>query len=358
MQFGLLKDSSTTHALVELVHRWQNALDKPGRMVRVLMLNFSSAFDRVDHTIVLEKLANLGTPDFIVKWMTSFPWQRKQRVGIRQYVSDWRTINAGVPQETLCDPVCFLLHINDLHTCFPTLKYVDDSSVWESCASDCHDSHLQEAAEQAETWSSRNLMKINADKTKTMNIDFSLNQRDPPAVVLKMAPQQNRPTCTFKLLGVILSDDLSWGPRVEYLHSKCSQRLYLLTLLKRAGVSNHDILKIYLAMIQYILEYACPVWHSSLTKTQTDWLESIQRRVTQLLHPDQLYEQSPSTLGIPTLQRREELSKTFFTRMMDPSHRLHYLLPKKKTMEQSLRKPKTYPGARCRTERYKNSFIP
>ena len=290
-QFGSLKNSSTTHALVELVHQWQNALDKPGRMVRMLMLDFSKAFDRVDHTIVLKRLANLGLPDFIAKWMTSYICRRKQRVRIGQYVSDWRTINAGVPQGTLCGPVCFLLHINDLHTCCPTLiKYVDDSRVWEICASDCHDSHLQEAAEQAETWSSRKLMKINANKTKTMNTDFPLNQRDPPAVLDGTQIEQ---TNTFKLLGVILSDDLSWGPHVEYLHSKCSQRLYLLTLLKRAGVSNHDILKIYLAMVRSILEYVCPVWHSSLRKTQTDRLESIQRRVTQILHPDQSYTNSP-----------------------------------------------------------------
>ena len=181
--------------------------------------------------------------------------------------------------------MCFVLHINDLHTCCPTLKYVDDSSVWEICASDYHNSHLQEAVEQAETWSSRNLMKINADKTKTMN------QRDPPAVVLDGTPMEQ--TNTLKLLGVILSDDLSWVPHVEYLNSKCSQRLYLLTLLKRAGVSNHDILKIYLAMIRSILQYPCPVWHSSLTKAQTDRLESIQRRVTQVLHPDQSYTNSP-----------------------------------------------------------------
>ena len=56
--------------------------------VVVLMLDFSKAFDRVDHTIALEKLANLGLPDFIVKWMTSFLCRRKERVRIGQYVSD------------------------------------------------------------------------------------------------------------------------------------------------------------------------------------------------------------------------------------------------------------------------------
>ena len=110
-QFGWLRDSSTTHPCWTRVHQWKNALDKPSRMVRVLMLDFSKAFNRIDHIIVLEKLANLGLPNFIMKWMTSFLCQSKQRVRIGQYISDWRTINAGVSQGTLCSSVCFLLHI-------------------------------------------------------------------------------------------------------------------------------------------------------------------------------------------------------------------------------------------------------
>ena len=70
--FGFLRGSSTGHALVELVHSWQQALDAPGRMVRAVMLDFAKAFDRVDHTIVLEKLANLGLPNFLVRWLTGF----------------------------------------------------------------------------------------------------------------------------------------------------------------------------------------------------------------------------------------------------------------------------------------------
>ena len=61
-QFGSLRGSSTIHALVELVHLWQKALDVPGRRVRVLLLDFSKAFDRVDHSLLLEKFGNLGLP--------------------------------------------------------------------------------------------------------------------------------------------------------------------------------------------------------------------------------------------------------------------------------------------------------
>ena len=163
-------------------------------------------------------------PNFIVRWITKFLFQRKQRVKVGHCVSQWAEVNAGVPQGTRCCPVCFLLHINDLWTCCDTLKYVEDSSVWEICSSECHDNRLQQAAEQAETWFSRTLMKINAAKTKSMHITFFTKDTEPPPIIIDDTPIEQSET--FKVLGVILLADLSWGPHVEYLHSKCSQRLF------------------------------------------------------------------------------------------------------------------------------------
>lgn len=356
-QFGSLRGSSTVHALVELIHQWQSALDTPGKMVRVVMLDFSKAFDRVDHAILLRKFTNLGLPNFLVKWLTSFLCQRQQRVKIGSHMSDWAKINAGVPQGTLTGPVGFLLHINDLQTICNILKYVDDSSIWEVCAADCHDSQIQVASDQASTWSARNHMVANIDKTKEMAVTFSKKHADVPHITIGGKTIER--TDTFKLLGVVLSSDLTWGQHVEYMHGKCSQRLYLLVLLKRAGVAAKDILCIYTSMIRSVIDYACPVWHTSLTKTQSDRLESIQKRAFRIIHPEQSYSESLQCLGMQTLhQRREELSRAFFACMMDPSHKLNYLLPKPRNIGHSLRHQTKYPRIACKHERYKNTLIP
>ena len=182
-QFGSLRGSSTIHALVELVHLWQKALDVPGRRVRVLLLDFSEAFDRVDHSLLLEKFGNLGLPDFLVRWLTSFLCQRGQKVKLCSAQSEWTTMNAGVPQGTVLGPVGFLLHINDLHTTCDSTKYVDDTTFWESRSADGSDSQLQVPADQAYEWSEKNLMKINPDKTKTMEITFTRTHYDIPPCV-------------------------------------------------------------------------------------------------------------------------------------------------------------------------------
>ncbi len=185
-------------------------------------------------------------------------------------MSEWVYINAGVPQGTLLGPVGFLLHINDLQTICNTVKYVDDSSIWEVCAANCHDSQLQLAADQACEWTRKNLMQVNSDKTKAMTMTFS--RKADPAPPISVDGKDTELVTTFKLLGVVISADLTWGAHVEYLHGKCARRLYLLVLLKRAGVPAADILRIYLAMIRSVLEYA-------------DKLESIQRRALRTLCP-------------------------------------------------------------------------
>ena len=56
-----------------------------------------------------------GVHDCLVKWFTSFLCEKKQRTEIGDDISEWCTINAGVPQGTLFGPVGFISHINDLH---------------------------------------------------------------------------------------------------------------------------------------------------------------------------------------------------------------------------------------------------
>ncbi len=64
-QFASLKGSSTTFALIELVHNWLGSLESHGNVLRILLLDFRKAFDRVDHAILMSKISNTGVPDFL-----------------------------------------------------------------------------------------------------------------------------------------------------------------------------------------------------------------------------------------------------------------------------------------------------
>ena len=55
-QFGGMGGASTTDALVEMIHRWSEATDKLDHYVRVALLDFSQAFELINHNILLVQL--------------------------------------------------------------------------------------------------------------------------------------------------------------------------------------------------------------------------------------------------------------------------------------------------------------
>jgi len=103
----------------------------------------------------------------------------------------------------------------------------------------------------------------------------------PPSVTLSGAPVDR--VTSFKLLGVNVAIDLKWGLHVDAITSKAASRLHFLKQLKLAGAGRDDLLCFYTTVIRPVLEYACPVWHSSLTAAQAKSLESIQRRAMRVI---------------------------------------------------------------------------
>ena len=80
-RYGALRQRSTTHALVDTLHHWHVAVDK-GESVHTVFVDFAKAFDHVDHNVLVAKRAALSLPDVIVRWMTAFLQERRQRVKI------------------------------------------------------------------------------------------------------------------------------------------------------------------------------------------------------------------------------------------------------------------------------------
>lgn len=242
------------------------------KSIRALFVDYSKAFDHVDHSIVLSKMTSLYANPCVVRWMHSFLSNRQQRVKIGSTVSQWITLTGGMPQGTWFGPYVFLMLINDLQTMMDTYKFVDDVTISEVI--DQSTSQMQLAAQQLAEWSGENLMNINTKKTKEMLLGPVLLNPPPLTVINGGAVER---VTSFKLLGVNITNNLSWDEYITTICSKANKRLHFLKLLKRSSVSVDDLLQFYKSFIRPVIEYACPVWQSGFTIEKLDRLESIQR---------------------------------------------------------------------------------
>ena len=69
-----------------------------------------------------------------------------------------------------------------------------------------------------------------------------------------------------KVFGVTILSDLSWNAHVDEIISKARKSVYMIYKLKRAGIIQNDLTRMYVSIIRPVVEYACPVWHTNLPK--------------------------------------------------------------------------------------------
>ena len=324
-------------------------------MIRILFVDFKKAFDLIDHNIILDKLRQLDLPQFLIKWYHSFLKDRKSRVKIANLKSSEHPVQAGVPQGTLLGPTLFLLHIKCLQTCCPSTKFVDDTTIWEQCNIDGSDSKLQTATQQLADWSNSNNMSLNHKKTKEMIIYMGRKPLSLNAVSL--GDDKVDRISQYKLLGVILNDRLSWNDHVDFITKKAGKRLYFLTLLKRSGISETDIVQVYTSTIRSLLEYACEIWGPSLPSYLSDRIEHIQFRALKIIYSGLSYRAALEKSNLCTLKsRRTDMYCKFFNDLSRDDHPLNHLLPRS-SCERQLRSNRKFDLPKVKTERLKHSPI-
>ena len=202
-------------------------------------------------------------------------------------------------------------------------------------------------------------MHLNNTKTKEMVITFGSRVKMDKCISLISDGCGIDRVLEFKILGVILSSDLTWTKHVKYIVSKASKRIFAICHLVRCGFSADDIVKIYCALVRPVLEYASQAWHSGLSKSLSDDIEHVQRRCMHIIFPYLSYSDALSVSGLQLLSvRREQAVMRLFDEIKNPNHILHKLLPLKPSRPGSLTRDKyPYELKASRTARRHHSII-
>ena len=218
---------------------------------------------------------------------------------------------------------------------------------------------LQHQLADLSDFTEKNLMKLNIKKTKiipfivTRNYDF--------------LPQLYFPGCSpleviyeTRLLGVTLTSNLSWSNHILDITRRATKNLWVLIRFKTLGGTIEQLSTVYQTRIRSILEFASPVFHSSLTKEQSKLIESTQKKALAIIlgRNYNCYEYALSFLGLDRLDSRREKLCYNFALKCTRSVRHRSMFPLNPSFRPNMRKQKLFLEPQCKTSRYYNSSIP
>ena len=222
-QHGFHARRSCETQLVTLQQDLVSTLDK-GVQTDMVVLDFSKAFERVQHRRLLRKLHHYGIRGNINQSIASFLLGRALRVTVEECSSDSMPVVSGLPQGSVLGPLLFLLFINDLpdKIISKTRLFADDCIVFRPIhdLSDC--AVLQQDLDALAEWESKWGMEFHPQKCSALRVSRSRALISHP---YKLKGHILIAEDTTKYLGVDLQTALSWKTHIKRISKKANSML-------------------------------------------------------------------------------------------------------------------------------------
>ncbi len=255
LQFAYRPNRSTDDAISQVLHSSLTHIDsKNGNYVRLLFIDYSSAFNTIVPTKLAVKLSDLGLDTSLCDWIQDFLTARPQVVKVGQFTSNSITLNVGAPQGCVLRPLLYSLYTHDCvssHSSTSIVKFADDTVVLGLVSNNDEAANLHEV-ERLTSWCQDNCLSLNVSKTKELIVDFRKRQQRPYTPLMISGTPVERVSC-FKYLGVNISEDLTWTAHIQTQVKKARQRLYHLRQLSKFRVSPAILKTFYSGAIESVL---------------------------------------------------------------------------------------------------------
>lgn len=358
-QHGFRKHFSCDTQLISFTNDLHVNLDS-GFLTDCIFLDFSKAFDKVNHALLLYKLSVINIDPAVINWIRAFLTSRVQFVTVNDANSPSAPVDSGVPQGSVLGPLLFLIYINDLptHVSSKMCLFADDCVLYRKIIHHSDIMTTQKDLNSINEWCRTWRMELNINKCKSMRI--SRTNVMSPTYLLNNTPLEC--VTSYRYLGVHITNNLSWKTHIDHITAKANRTLGYIRRNFSLAPSSLKLL-LYTTYIRPQLEYASSVWdpgHVTLIHS----LEAIQNRSARFILNN--YQRTASItnmkafLHLPLLSTRRKISrlclfhKTFYHNtylrslwVQPPSY-----ISSRLNHRQKVHLP------HCNTVSYSHSFIP
>ena len=249
---GFWKKHSTLTSLLSTCHSLYQAYDS-NLSSRIVFLDKSKAFDRVDHICLIFKLQQLGIDGSLLNLLSSCIFRRSQVVLLGRSRSDLKYTNCGVPQGSVLGPLSFFIYVNDIATNIKASisLFADVTTLLHSdkCTVHLHSVLTQDLC-TLHRWSELWNVTFNPQKTAVMTISKYRNDHPP----LLFNNTHLSETDRHKHLGSLFHHILSWHTHIVNLHHKVMTKINRLRSFGNL-VPRHVLLTIYKTNILPVFDY-------------------------------------------------------------------------------------------------------
>jgi hypothetical protein len=307
-QHGFRRGRSCLSQLMDHYCRVLEALEN-GSQVDIVYLDFSKAFDKVDHGVLLRKLRALGVRGKLLTWIHGFLSGRKQTVAVDGVLSTEALVVSGVPQGSVLGPVLFLVLAVDIDKDLEhatASSFADDTRVMKTVKTgeDCN--LMQHDLATVYEWAERNNMVFNGTKFELLRYSPGANfELIEQAYLAPGGVEIVRSTCLTDL-GVKMCDSASFDEQIEAVAGRGRRQMgwVLRTFATREAL---PMLTLYRSTVLPLLEMCCQLW-SPVAVGQIRKIEAIQRTfTTRIAGMGNLnYWERLATLKLYSLERRRE----------------------------------------------------
>ncbi|KAI4879830.1 hypothetical protein NFI96_002171 [Prochilodus magdalenae] len=299
LQFAYRPNRSTDDAISTTLHLALTHLDNRDTYVRMLFIDFSSAFNTIIPQHLIRKLNLLGLNTSLSNWILDFLTGRPQSVRIGRNTSSTTTLSTGAPQGCVLSPLLFTLLTHDcsaMHSSNHIIKFADDTTV---------------------TRPKRWLLTSEGQGVTTLHYTSTHSGDGSTVEIVK----------STKFLGVHLAEDLTWSLNTSTITKKAQQRLYFLRRLRKAHLPPPILTTFYRGTIESILSSCITAWFGNCTASDRKSLQRVVRTAEKIIGV------SLPTIMVIYTTRCIRKATSIVDDHTHPSHTLFTLLPSGKSAE-------------------------